>query len=56
VAHFLTTGGENNGVPQGYGELVIDSTEQLWLTVIAAAPKAEEPAKTPEPAKPAATP
>jgi hypothetical protein len=30
---FMTTGGENNGVPQGYGELVIGSTDQLWLTV-----------------------
>jgi hypothetical protein len=43
-------------VPQGYGEQVIDSTEQLWLTVIATAPKVEEPAKTPEPVKPAVAP
>ena len=38
---FMTTGGENNGVPQGYGELVIGSTEQLWLTVPDAQAKAE---------------
>ena len=30
---FMTTTGENNGVPQGYTELVIPSTELLWLTV-----------------------
>ena len=33
VRYFLTTTGENNGVPQGYTELVIDSTDQLWLTI-----------------------
>jgi hypothetical protein len=33
---MLTTG-ENNGVPNGYTELVINSTDQLWLTVTAAA-------------------
>ena len=32
---FLTTTGENNGVPQGYTELVIGSTDQLWLTIVA---------------------
>ena len=42
---FMTTSSENNGVPQGYTELVIPSTEQLWLTLLA------EPAK-PEAAKP----
>ena len=30
---FMITGGENNGVPQGYAELVIPSTDQLWLTI-----------------------
>ncbi len=39
---FMTTGGENNGVPQGYGELVIGSTDQLWLTAVAAPTKPEE--------------
>ena len=38
---FMTTTGENNGVPQGYTELVIPSTEQLWLTVPAAPVKPE---------------
>ena len=35
-----------NGVPQGYTELVIDSTDQLWLAVV--------PEPKPEPAKPEA--
>lgn len=47
---FLTKTGEDNGVPQGYSELVIDSTDQLWLTVIASSPKPAEPAP-PAPAK-----
>lgn len=46
---FLTVTGENNGVPEGYRELVLDSTDQLWLTVIAAPPKPAEP--KPEPPK-----
>ena len=37
--YFMTTDGENNGVPQGYAELVIPSTELLWLTVLAEAKK-----------------
>jgi hypothetical protein len=45
--YFMTTSSENNGVPQGYTELVIPWTERLWLTLLA------EPAK-PEPAKPEA--
>lgn len=52
--YFLTKSAEDNGVPQGYTALVIDSTDQLWLTVIAAPPKPDAP-KPPEPAKPAAT-
>ena len=46
VAHSMITTGENNGVPQGYTELAIHSTNQLWLTVIAAAPKIEPPPVT----------
>jgi len=46
---FLTTTGENNGVPQGYTTLAIDSTDQLWLTVVAAPPKPDAP--KPEAAK-----
>ncbi len=30
---MMTTTGEDNGVPQGYSDLVIDSTDQIWLTV-----------------------
>jgi hypothetical protein len=37
VIYPMTTTGENNGVPQGYTELVINSTDQLWLTVTATA-------------------
>ena len=40
--HFMTTSSENNGVPQGYTELVIPSTDQLWLTVLAEPAKSEE--------------
>jgi hypothetical protein len=40
VIYSMTTTGENNGVPQGYTELAINSTDQLWLTVIAAPEKA----------------
>ena len=29
----LVTAGENNGVPQGFKELVIPRTDQLWLTI-----------------------
>jgi hypothetical protein len=44
VSYSLISTGEDNGVPQGYSDLVIDSTDQLWLTVIAApAPKPETP-------------
>jgi hypothetical protein len=50
VPFSMTTTGENNGVPGGYTELVIDSTDQLWLTVISVVPKPEPP--QPEPAKP----
>ena len=41
VHFFMTTTSENNGVPQGYTELVIPSTDQLWLTVFAEPVKAE---------------
>lgn len=35
VTYSMITTGNNNGVPQGYTELVINSTDQLWLTVTA---------------------
>jgi len=43
VIFSMITTGENNGVPQGYTELVIDSTNQLWLTITAPAQKPETP-------------
>lgn len=33
VAWDLVSAGENNGVPQGWSRLVIERTEELWLTV-----------------------
>jgi hypothetical protein len=42
---------ENNGVPQGYRELLINSTDQLWLTVVA--PPPAPPAPPAEPVPPA---
>jgi len=33
VAFPLTSRGEDNGVPQGYSDLVIDTLEHVWLTV-----------------------
>ena len=41
--YFMTTSSEDNGVPQGYTELVIPSTEHLWLTVLAEPAKPEAP-------------
>jgi len=40
VIYPMTTSGENNGVPQAYTELVINSTDQLWLTVTSTTPVA----------------
>jgi hypothetical protein len=39
VRFMMTTTSENNGVPAGYTELVIDSTDQIWLTVTTASEK-----------------
>lgn len=33
VVNELTTRGENNGVPNGYNKLAIDSYDTIWLTV-----------------------
>jgi hypothetical protein len=30
----LVSGGENNGVPQGFRRLVVETVERLWLTVV----------------------
>jgi len=36
----------NNGVPGGYQRLVVESTDQLWLTVLPAPkPKSDEKKK-----------
>ncbi len=50
VVTVLTSTSENNGVPQGYQKLLVESTPQLWLTVVAAPPPAPpaEPAKAPQ--------
>ena len=34
----LVGSGVNNGVPTGFNKLVIESTDQLWLTVLPAPP------------------
>ncbi len=36
VNYALASGGEDNGVPQGYPRLLINTTDQLWLTVLPA--------------------
>lgn len=46
----LVSTGENNGVPQGYTQLLIDSTDQLWLTVTLQ-PPAKESNEKPNAAK-----
>ena len=35
----LTSSTSNNGVPGGFSKLVVNSTEQLWLTVLPPATK-----------------
>lgn len=44
VRHDLTAVTSNNGVPQGFRDLLIRSTERVWLTVLPAPPaKPNEP-------------
>jgi hypothetical protein len=46
IAFELTGRSEDNGVPGGYSTLLVESTDDLWLTVLkpkAAEPKAAEP-------------
>ena len=50
VAFSMISTSENNGVPQGYRQLLINSTSQLWLTVIPAPPP-PAPAPPPPPAE-----
>ena len=42
----LTSAGSDNGVPQGFPDLIIRQTAQLWISIIAAAPPTP-PAKKP---------
>ena len=44
VGMELVTSGENNGVPQGFRRLVLESIDRLWLTVTVP-PKKAEPEK-----------
>jgi hypothetical protein len=39
VSFALTSRGEDNGVPQGYSDLLIDALEHVWLTVRPAPPE-----------------
>ena len=52
VAMDLVSAGENNGVPQGYRHLVVESIEDLWLTVPLPPPPPPPPAPKPEEKKP----
>ena len=47
VVHRMVSSSENNGVPQGFRQLLIPETAKLWLTVTAPAP---EPKKAASPA------
>jgi len=47
VVYAMSSIGEGNGVPQGYKELVINTTEQLWLTVSAETPNAAAETEAP---------
>ena len=53
VSYSMATVSENNGVPQGYQQLLIGSTDQLWLTVTPPPPPAPVEAPTPAEAVPA---
>ena len=43
VVYAMASTSEDNGVPQGYAELVINSTEHLWLTVTPKPPTPPSP-------------
>jgi hypothetical protein len=44
VRYPLNSVAENNGVPQGFPVLLVNETEQLWLSVVPAAAAAPVPA------------
>jgi hypothetical protein len=46
VIFSIATTSENNGVPQGYQQLLINATDQLWLTVVPPPPPAPDPPAT----------
>ncbi len=52
VPYFMSVTGDARNAIQGFTDLVIDSTDQLWLTVIAAPPKTEPPPATSPPPNP----
>jgi hypothetical protein len=39
----LATTGENNGVPQGFTDLLLRETDSLWLTVLPPKPPETKP-------------
>ena len=43
VRYSMASTSEDNGVPQGYRQLLINSTDQLWLTVVTAPPAPPAP-------------
>ena len=47
VPYFLTSRGENNGVPQGWNKLLADHTDLLWLTVRPPPPPPPAPTNAP---------
>ena len=51
VVYSMVSTTENNGVPQGYRHLLIDTTNELWLTVTV--PPPPKPADPPPPVPPA---
>ena len=51
VRHGMVSSSENNGVPQGFRQLLIPETSELWLTVTAA-PEEKKDTASPAPAKP----
>ena len=52
VRHSMASTSEDNGVPQGFRQFLINSTDQLWLTVTAPPPLTPATAVTePKPAQ-----
>ena len=47
VRYVMTSTSENNGVPEGFADLLVDSTDQLFLTVLPAPPVPPPPPAPP---------